>query len=416
VTEGSSDPVSFTGTGNAITLAAAGGTLNFTGGSLTANTATLGSGFDAVTFANGTNTVNATSATLTQHNGPTTSNSDSLTGGLGTDTLALTGGGTFNLNNLAVFTGFENVTTTENTSTTMTLTLRNAATTLAVSLGNGNDTVTGSNQNGSSASVTLGTGTDIVTLSKGSNTVNATASTLLAVVDQLTGQGSDTLVLNGGGTFASLGSLGHFSGFATVTLGNSGSTLIVGNIGNNLTVNGTAGGNNSISLATGGAHDTVKYSSTSDSTQAAPDTITLFNVANDKIDVSQIAGAKNFQSTQLSASGTINADSVAWIQTGMGTTLVYINNTTNNTVAQSAAAMKIILTGSLTLTSSDFIFSLTPAGVAGQPVNLALSAPDSAQDSVVTVTIKDAPADWVLNGGIHNADGSWTVMTNDVSF
>jgi hypothetical protein len=31
------------------------------------------------------------------------------------------------------------------------------------------------------------------------------------------------------------------------------------------------------------------------------------------------------------------------------------------------------------------------------------------------VTIKDIPSDWLVNGGTHNADGSWTVQTVDVT-
>jgi large repetitive protein len=52
---------------------------------------------------------------------------------------------------------------------------------------------------------------------------------------------------------------------------------------------------------------------------------------------------------------------------------------------------------------------------AGQAINLALTAPDSGQGSLVTATINDVPAGWVVNGGTKNADGSWTVATNDVS-
>jgi hypothetical protein len=35
--------------------------------------------------------------------------------------------------------------------------------------------------------------------------------------------------------------------------------------------------------------------------------------------------------------------------------------------------------------------------------------------ALVTVTIKDLPSDWIVNGGIHNADGSWTVQTTDLT-
>jgi hypothetical protein len=55
-----------------------------------------------------------------------------------------------------------------------------------------------------------------------------------------------------------------------------------------------------------------------------------------------------------------------------------------------------------------------PAGVAGEPINLGL-ADLSHQDVLVTVTLKDVPAGWTVNGAAQNADGSWTVETNDPS-
>ncbi|MFL6816997.1 MAG: VCBS domain-containing protein, partial [Bradyrhizobium sp.] len=55
-----------------------------------------------------------------------------------------------------------------------------------------------------------------------------------------------------------------------------------------------------------------------------------------------------------------------------------------------------------------------PAGIAGEPINLGLA--DSALvGQTVTVTIGDLPSDWIINGGTHNADGSWTVKTTDVA-
>ncbi|RWA69479.1 MAG: tandem-95 repeat protein [Mesorhizobium sp.] len=55
---------------------------------------------------------------------------------------------------------------------------------------------------------------------------------------------------------------------------------------------------------------------------------------------------------------------------------------------------------------------LKPAGVAGEPINLALTDPSDGQ--VVTVTIKDVPSGWTIDGATQNADGSWTVQTNSV--
>ena len=55
-----------------------------------------------------------------------------------------------------------------------------------------------------------------------------------------------------------------------------------------------------------------------------------------------------------------------------------------------------------------------PAGVAGEPINLGLADP-SVVGYTATVTIKDLPSDFIVNGGTHNADGTWTVQTTDVA-
>ena len=55
-----------------------------------------------------------------------------------------------------------------------------------------------------------------------------------------------------------------------------------------------------------------------------------------------------------------------------------------------------------------------PAGVAGEPINLGLTDP-TGHHGEVTVTVTGAPSDWILNGGSHNLDGSWTVTTTDVT-
>ncbi|WP_245264354.1 VCBS domain-containing protein [Mesorhizobium sp. LNHC232B00] len=53
-----------------------------------------------------------------------------------------------------------------------------------------------------------------------------------------------------------------------------------------------------------------------------------------------------------------------------------------------------------------------PAGTAGAPINLALTDPSDGQ--AVTVTVKDVPSGWTIDGATQNADGSWTVQSNAV--
>jgi VCBS repeat-containing protein len=54
-----------------------------------------------------------------------------------------------------------------------------------------------------------------------------------------------------------------------------------------------------------------------------------------------------------------------------------------------------------------------PAGVAGEPINLALDIPLAEINGPVTVAISGVPSGWVFNAGTDNGDGTWTVQTND---
>ncbi|WP_411836130.1 VCBS domain-containing protein [Pseudomonas chlororaphis subsp. aurantiaca] len=54
-----------------------------------------------------------------------------------------------------------------------------------------------------------------------------------------------------------------------------------------------------------------------------------------------------------------------------------------------------------------------PAGVAGEPINLALDIPPAEIDGPVTVAISGVPSGWVFNAGTDNGDGTWTLQTND---
>ncbi|MGE8485443.1 MAG: VCBS domain-containing protein, partial [Pseudomonas sp.] len=54
-----------------------------------------------------------------------------------------------------------------------------------------------------------------------------------------------------------------------------------------------------------------------------------------------------------------------------------------------------------------------PAGVAGDPINLALNAPLTDISGPITVSISGVPSGWVFNAGTDNGDGTWTVHTND---
>ena len=65
-----------------------------------------------------------------------------------------------------------------------------------------------------------------------------------------------------------------------------------------------------------------------------------------------------------------------------------------------------------TLASANFVLTGGPAGAAGAPINLGLTNPIGAL-GLFTVMLSGVPAGWVLNGGVDNGNGSWTVQTLD---
>ncbi|WP_223432466.1 beta strand repeat-containing protein [Pseudomonas sp. GL-B-26] len=54
-----------------------------------------------------------------------------------------------------------------------------------------------------------------------------------------------------------------------------------------------------------------------------------------------------------------------------------------------------------------------PAGVAGEPINLALDTPSADISGPITVSISGVPSGWIFNAGTDNGDGTWTVQTSD---
>ncbi|WLG86308.1 VCBS domain-containing protein [Pseudomonas cucumis] len=54
-----------------------------------------------------------------------------------------------------------------------------------------------------------------------------------------------------------------------------------------------------------------------------------------------------------------------------------------------------------------------PAGVAGEPINLALNTPSTDISGPITVSISGVPSGWIFNAGTDNGDGTWTVQTSD---
>ena len=55
-----------------------------------------------------------------------------------------------------------------------------------------------------------------------------------------------------------------------------------------------------------------------------------------------------------------------------------------------------------------------PAGIAGEPINLALSDPSPDPNDLITVTVSGLLPGWSLNGGTRLSDGVSTVQTTDI--
>jgi len=61
-------------------------------------------------------------------------------------------------------------------------------------------------------------------------------------------------------------------------------------------------------------------------------------------------------------------------------------------------------------------FAVTPAGIAGDPINLALTDPSGGQATgPIHLTFTGVPSDWSINEGTNLGNGVWTVETNGLS-
>ncbi|WP_263293041.1 beta strand repeat-containing protein [Pseudomonas sp. BF-R-30] len=97
---------------------------------------------------------------------------------------------------------------------------------------------------------------------------------------------------------------------------------------------------------------------------------------------------------------------------GSGTTYtVDFTRTDNGSVKASVANTYTDLAGNtgVAYTSNANL----PAGVAGEPINLALNVPSADISGPITVAISGVPSGWTFNAGTNNGDGTWTVQTSD---
>jgi len=265
--------VSVTGTGDVTIIAASGGSSITTADG--ADILTTGVGVDNFDTGAGNDTVNITSTTYV---------GDTLEGGADTDTLAITGGGTVNMN-LATISGFESV-TINNTATTFIANNDN----LAITAGNGGNTIT---LGSGTQDVTTGTGADTVALGSGDNIVN-------------TGDGADSVTGTVGANDA-------------IDLGDGSDSYAY----QSLTAGGTVSG--------GAGNDTLIYSGSADQ-------VIDFLTTTDNIATETPGAYSNFESLNATASvGFLNVTAAA-----VGGT---INTGTGNDTITLGAGIDLVNTG-----------------------------------------------------------------------
>ncbi|MBR1251464.1 VCBS domain-containing protein [Bradyrhizobium sp. AUGA SZCCT0169] len=239
-----------------------------------------------------------------------------------------------------------------------------------------------------------------------------------AGADTMTGgTGVDTFTLSSGeslGIIGGAGDAGTVSGYDVITdfdpatdILNLPTTLTPANIPTN-----TAGTNGSASVLTiGGA--TIKSHAISNGIITFDDQLGYASALNITT-VAQVAAVVDYLQRQDFGAGN---NVVAFTATIGGTAHTYIYDQLGAT-ANAANDILVDLVG-VTLTSGGtslltLISSNTvdPAGIAGSPINLALATP-SVVDGLITATVANVPAGWILNAGTNNGDGTWTVQTND---
>ncbi|UCI06130.1 beta strand repeat-containing protein [Mesorhizobium sp. B1-1-8] len=207
-----------------------------------------------------------------------------------------------------------------------------------------------------------------------------------------------------------------------VITGGSGFDGIVAGAGTD-TLTGNGGGD---FLAGGGQSDTFKYNAITDSQSgvvnnvANYDTIADFTSGTDKIDLTSFTAAAftTFKTSDVGAAS-IAAHTIAWhFDSANNQTIVYANQTSGALAQGNSGLLEIHLAGTSSVAVGDFLDTgglslVAPAGTSGEPINLALTDP-SHEGALVTVTVKDVPSGWTIDGATHNADGSWTIESTNL--
>ena len=143
--------------------------------------------------------------------------------------------------------------------------------------------------------------------------------------------------------------------------------------------------------------------------------ITKFDLYDTHLNVTTLLGSATFAGGTWTVSGivaSVSYDGGIYTLTTTATTAINNNDTVEITAfdAGNSSASK-----SVTLTNNSS-FNVVPAGIAGDPINLALTDPSGDQPTgPIHLTFTGVPSDWSINEGTNLGNGTWTVETNDLS-
>ena len=263
-----------------------------------------------------------------------------------------------------------------------------AATTALTTGGSGDDTINGG----------AGTGADTITGGRGADTMTG-------------GGGADTFIINSGDspvTIIGSGNNGTISGYDIIT-DFSATTDFLDLAGTPVAATGTQVDGANSTLTIGG--NTIK-SHTITNGIISFDDLDSYASAISLNGISNVAAVVQYlHNNDLGNAGA----TVAFTATISGVSHTYVYEQVGD-LPDSASDILVDLRGVTVTNLSSLIANahVKPAGIAGEPINLALTDPSTDANDVVTVTVSGLASGWTLNGGTHLDDGSWTVQTADV--
>ena len=291
-----------------------------------------------------------------------------------------------------------------NTGSSATVTLTSVTNLKSVSVVGtaGNDTITG------------GAGADTITGGTGNDNITGGAG-----ADSLTGgQGADTFIINTAqslGTTGGLGNTGTVTGYDVITDFDTVNDILNLN-GTPASVVNTAGvdGTDSINLTIAG--QTVKSHAITNGIITFDD-VNTYSSALTLTSTSDVAAVVEYlHKNDLGNAGA----TVAFTANIGGIAHTYIFEQVANALSLTndilVDLVGITLTsGGTSLSSLITALRITPAGIAGEPINLALDDHREGKDDDITVNVKDVPEGWVISEGTNLGKGNWTLHTHDLS-